>query len=809
MDTLLQDLRFALRILMKSPGVTVIAVLCIALGIGANTTIFSVVNAILLRPLPFAGPERIVVLYETQLRQNVDEAGFSYLDYRDLRQQARSFSETAAHVTRSLTFSGTDEPERVLGEAVSASLFPLLGEKPALGRTFLPDEDRPGAAPVVLLSHALWQRRYNSDPQILGRTVMVNAVAHTVVGVMKPLFRFPYQQEAWVPMAPLFHKDTRIDRNFSVMARLAPGATHEQARAEMETFARRLAKEYPDSHAGWGVRLLPLREEFLEEEVKLIVLTMMGAVACVLLIACANVANLFLARATARQREIAVRIAFGAKSGHILRQLLTESVVVGLLGGVLGILLGIWGIRLMTAAIPVENAPPYWIQFTVDGNVLLFTLLIAVATGLLFGLAPALQAAKTDINETLKEGGRGAGGSVRRNRLRSALVVAEVALSLVLLVGASLFVRSFLQLQTASGGFDTANLLTLRFYLPSGVYADGDEAAMARRVEDIVRRVEALPGVASATVSNTIPLSGGGDYGSILIEGQAFAPGEEPGVFFTGVTPHFFRTLNIAPRTGRMLTDREGMERSALAVVNQTFVQRFWPESPEGSAIGRRFHLKNGDKTEWLTIVGVVPDFKNGDMDDDTDPSAYLPYPYLVARSNGLTVRTELEPTQATAMVREEIRASDPNLPLYDIFTMEQVREQGFWEHRFFGQMFSAFGVIALFLAAIGVYGVLSYSVSQRWREIGVRVALGAQRRDVVRLVVGQGVGLALAGVGFGLLGAFGVTRVVSSILYNVSATDPVSFGGISLLLTGVAWLASYVPASRAMAVDPLEALRE
>jgi len=809
MDTLWQDLRFAFRILIKSPGVTLIAVLCIALGIGANTTVFSVVNAVLLRPLPFSEPERIVALYETQPRQDVDEGGFSYPDYQDLRQQVTSFSEVSGYTTRSLTFSGTDDPERVLGAAISAGLFPMLGEKPILGRNFAPDEDRPGAPGVVLLSHVLWQRRYNSDPNIVGKTVMVNAAAHTVVGVMGPRFKFPYQQEAWVPMAPIFHRGGRSERTFEVMARLKPGVKHEQVEAEMETFARRLAQQYPDSHTGWGSRVVPLREDFLDGDIKLIVLTMMGAVSCVLLIACANVANLFLARATARQREIAVRIAFGAKSGHILRQLLTESVVVALMGGVLGVFLGIWGIRLMESALPVEDAPPYWIQFTVDGNVLFFTLLIAVATGLLFGLAPALQGAKTDINETLKEGGRGAGGSVHRNRLRSALVVAEVALSLVLLVGASLFVRSFLQLQTADGGFNTANLLTLRFYLPAGVYSDDDETVWTRRVEDVVRRVESLPGVSAATVSNTIPLSGGGDYGSILIEGQAFAPGEEPAVFFTGVTPHFFRTLGLGIQAGRDFTDREGVERSALAVVNQTFAARFWPKVPEGSVLGRRFRLKDGEKTEWLTIIGVIPDIKNGDVDEDTQPSAYLPYPYMVARSNGLTLKTDLEPAQATSMVREQIRASDPNLPLYEIFTMDQVREQGFWDKRFFGQMFSAFGVIALFLAAIGVYGVLSYSVSQRWREIGVRVALGAQRRDVVRLVVGQGVGLALAGIGLGLLGAFGVTRVISGILYNVSATDPVSFGGISLLLAGVAWLASYVPASRAMAVDPLDALRE
>jgi len=803
METFRQDLRFAVRMLAKSPGFTAMAVLCIALGIGANTTAFSVVNAILLRPFPYADPDRIVSVRATNLRREIDEGGFSYPDFLDIRAQSSSFTQMAAYGDRSLVVSGPEEPERVLGATISASLFPLLGEQPALGRNFHEDEDLPGAPPVILLGHDLWMRRFNGDPSIVGRTVMVNSTAHTVVGVMKPRFRFPDQNEAWVPLGPLVHEELRADRGYPVMARLKPGVTLEQAAEEVKIITGRLEQLHPDSNAGWSSMVRSLRDELADEETRLIVLTMQGAVVFVLLIACANVANLLLARATARQREVAVRVAFGAGRWRIVRQLLTESVLLSLLGGALGILIGYWGVRWIEVSIPAEDAPPYWMRFVIDGPVLLFTLGVAVATGILFGLAPALQAARSDLNETLKEGGRGSGGSVRRNRLRSVLVVGEIALALVLLVGSSLFVRSFLKLQNASGGFDTAHLLTMRIYLPGERYEE--PGPKTRRVEDVVRRLEALPGIEAVGVSNTIPLGGGGSGGGLVLDGRPFERGEEPGIFWTGVTPHFFQALDVPVLRGRGFTDREGMERSGVALVNEAFVKKFFPAT---EVLGRRFRIQEEAEMGWITIAGVVPDLRNDDLDDEILPSAYLPYPYLATRSTGLTIRTALDPARATAQVRKEIRASDPELPIYEVFTMEQVRQQGFWEYRFFGGMFSVFGGIALFLAAIGVYGVLSYSVSQRVREIGVRVALGAQRHDVLRLIVGQGLGLALSGVALGLLGAFAVTRVIRSLLYDVSPTDPLSFGLIALLLTAVAWLASFVPANRAMAVDPLEALR-
>lgn len=803
MNGLISDLRFAVRVLLKSPGFAVVAVLCLAIGIGANTTIFSVVNAVLLRPFPFADPDRIVAVHEVQPKNDVDRGGLSYLDYRDLREQSTSFSQTAAYAGRSITFSGSDEPERVVGNAVSASLFPLLGVKPALGRHFREDEDQPGAPRVVLLSDEIWRRRFNGDPAIVGKSVLINAAAHTVVGVMPPRFQFSENSLAWIPLTPIVHDDARGVRGLAVLARLKRQSRLDQAQAEVKGIVERLAVQNPDSHKGWSGKVVPLREELSGRNLRLMVLTMMGAVICVLLIACSNVANLLLARATVRQREIAVRAAFGAGRVRLLRQLLTESVVIGLLGGGLGIFFAVWGLRWMELAIPTDKQPPYWIQFKIDGPVLLFTLGIAVVTGLFFGLAPALQALKTDLHETLKEGGRGAGGSVRRNRLRSILVVIQVAFSLLLLIGASLFVRSFLKLQEEKGGLKTDHVMTMRFYMPVGRFEKDED--MTLKVQDVVHRLETIPGVEAVSASNNIPLGFGGDEGRILLEGQEFPQGEEPDIFYSATTPHLFQALDLKLTSGRTFTESEGYQLSGVAIVNNLFAQKFWPGK---DAVGRRFRLKDAKSPEWIRVIGVAPDFKNGNVNNKTIPAAYLPYPYGVAHNTGLTIRTRFDPLQVVAPVRQQIRAADPTLPVFDVLTLEQVRQAGYWEFRLFGGMFTVFGIIALFLAAIGLYGVLTYSVSQRVREIGVRVALGAQGGDVLRLVIRQGMVLALAGIGAGLVLSFGATRVLSSILFDTSPTDLVSFSLISGLLAAIAALASYLPARRALDVDPLECLR-
>ncbi|HEY3569845.1 MAG TPA: ABC transporter permease [Thermoanaerobaculia bacterium] len=806
METLSQDLRYAVRMLFKSPGFAAIAVVCIAIGIGANTSIFSVVNAILIRPFPYADPDHIVAVHEVQPKNDIDKGDLSNLDYQDLREQVTApFSDTAAFTQRSITFSGDGEAERVEGASISWNLFPLLGIAPAHGRAFRPDEDRAGAPGAVLLSHELWMRRFNGDPGVVGRTVLVNAAPHTIVGVMPPGFKYPENQLAWTPLEPYVHDNPRSERKLAVLGRLRPGVSLERARTEVKAFVERIAAQYPDTHLGWSGDVRPLREDFTGPKLQLLVLTMLGAVICVLLIACSNVANLLLARATVRQREVAVRAAFGASRSRLLRQFLTESVVIGLLGGLLGLAFSYWGIRWIEISIPADNPVPYWMKFTIDGTVLLYTFGIAVVTGLLFGIAPALQALKTDLHETLKEGGRGAGGSLRRNRLRSALVVAQVALSLALLVSASLFVRSFLKIQAENGGLSTSHVMTMRTYLPAGRYENGEQ--ISRRVEDVLRRLEALPGVEAASASNNIPLGDGGGGGRIVVEGKSFPRGEEPHIFWAGVGPHFLQTIGLKPLRGRSFTDAEGASRSHVALINQKLAEKLWPGQ---DPVGRRFRLLDEKEPDWISVIGVVSDFKSENVNNDLEPSAFLPYPYQAAasRNTGLTIRTRGNPVQIVAEARRQIHASDPNLPVFDVYTLEQVRRKGMWEYRFVGGMFTVFGAIALFLAAIGVYGVLSYSVSQRGREIGVRVALGAQEVDVVGLVLRQGMLLALFGIAFGLPLAFGASRVVAGTLYNTSPNDPLSFGLISVVLAATAALASYMPARRALEVDPLDALR-
>ena len=805
MDSLFQDFRYALRTLRNNPGFTSIAVLCLALGIGVNTTIFSVVNAILIKPFPFVEPDRIVFLEEVQRKKGWD-AGISYPNFLDWQAQSTAFTHMAAMTQRSTVLTDGEEPERLLGGVVSWNLFPLLGITPSVGRGFRAEDDRAGAEGVVLLSDELWQRRYNRDPSIVGRSININTLPHTVIGVMPPKFKFPEDQELWVPLAPLSQEDKRSWHSLGVFGRLKPGASVEQARAEITAISKRLATQYPDDIGEWEGAVSPLRKELIPDDEKLIVLTMMGAVSFVLLIACANVANLMLARASARQREMAIRAAIGAGKFRIVRQLLTECVVIALAAGAIGIPIAYLGLNLLDAAIPKSDALPYYIDWEIDRQTLFYTVAVSTLTGILFGLAPAFQAARANLQQTLRDGARGSGTGAGKHRLRSTLVVAEVALSLVLLVGASLFVRSFMKLEHASGGFDTAPLMTMRFFLPGDQYdATGQKT---RKVEDIVRRVEALPGVKSASISNLIPLSGGGNFSNIVVEGQAVEKGQEPSVFWTGVTAHFFQTLGVPIITGRNFTEAEASDSLGVAVINQTMAKKLWAGA---DPLGRRFRFVDDTTQHWYSVIGLIADIKNDDLDDNNaePPSAvYLSYPYLPARNNGLMVRTAGDPAAITSAVRKEIRSADANLPVFDVLTMEEVRQLGYWQFGLFGWMFSIFGFVALFLAAIGVYGVISYGVTQRTQEIGVRVALGAQSRDVVRLVVGQGVRLAVIGVAIGIGGALAVTGVIRSLLYETSPSDPTSFILVSLFLTAVAMVASYIPARRATGVDPIVALR-
>jgi putative ABC transport system permease protein len=801
---LFQDLRYAFRTLASSPAFTALTVACLALGIGVNSTMFSVVDTVEVRPLPFRDPNFLVALFTTRPAGDVDRGSVSYLDWQEWKARTHSFEELAGVTGRGLTLSDKDEPERFSGATVTWNLFPMPGVQPILGRQFLPTEDRAGGPPVVMLSHGVWQRRYAGDRSIVGRTITVSGTPSTVVGVMPPQFQFPELAQLWIPLTPVEYATKRGERDIQVYARLKRGTSIAAARADVTSVAGQLAKEHADDQ-GWSATVRTMRDALMPDDVRLIVLTMMGAVTLVLFIACANVANLLLARATVRQREIAVRAALGAGRARIVRQLLTESILIAMAAAPLGIAVAYIGLDLLTRAIPPQNQVPYYIDWSMNPRIIVYTGAVALLTGVLFGIVPALQAARADLHDSLKDGGRGAGGSVRRNRLRNALVVVEIALSLVLLVGASLFVRSFLNFEVSRAGLDSSSWMLLRFYMPGDAYQPD---AMVRRVADIVRRAEAVPGVESATASNMVPYLGGGSDGQIVAEGSAVPRDQEPHALYFGVTPHVLRTLNVPVLFGRDFTDAEGATKTPVAIVNQVFAGRLWPGATD--VVGRRFRIDRDGDAPWFTVIGVVSNFRLFSVRDGKPlPYAFVPYPFDPTRNTGLTIRVSGgAPSSMTTAVRQEIRASDPTLPIFAAQTGDQARADTYWQYGLFGWMFSIFGGIALALASIGVYGVLAYSVSQRTQEIGVRMALGASRATVFSLVVAQGARLAAAGVAAGILGAFGVTRVVKSLLYNVSTTDPLSFGATALFLVLVALLASYVPARRATAVDPISALR-
>ncbi len=803
---LLQDLRYAARTLRCSPGFAAVATICLALAIGVNTMIFSVVDGVLVEPLPFNDPDRIMQLNEANPQSGIRRAGVSYATLRDWRERSRSFTTGAGISQRSFALSDRGDAERYDGAAISWELFSLLGVKPALGRDFVATDDRPGAEPVLLLSDEVWQLRYRADPAVIGRSVSVNGRPHTVIGVMPPNFEFPLNQKMWVALAPLATDEPRDRRSLMVVARLAPGVSIDRAREELKAVAAGIARDYPTTNDQWSAVIRPMKEMFLPADVRLVLLTMMGAVTLVLIIACANVANLLLARAAVRRREISIRAAIGAGRLRIARQLLTEAILLAMLAVPPGVAIAYVGNELTRRAIPPDDIP-YLIDWEINTTVLLYTIAVALVTGIVFGLAPALQTASLNLQSALKEGGRGTGGVGPRARLRNGLVVCEIALSLILLVGASLFVRSFINLRNADVGFDAERLMTLRFYMTGDEYAQED--TRARRADEIMRRIESLPGVTAAFASNLVPLSGGGGGGRLLIEGRTFPAGEEPFFGFTAVTPHLLETLHVPLSRGRTFTAAEGQARQPVAMINETMAARFWPnEDP----IGGRFRIKDPAITDSFTIIGIVRDFRHFEInpgDEAAPANAYVPYPYAATPNTGLTIRVASgDPASITASVREEIRRLDATLPLFAVRPMEEVKRLGSWQFGLFGWMFSAFGAVALLLAVTGVYGLLAYAVSQRTQEIGVRVALGADRRDVVGLIVGQGLRLAAVGIVLGLIGSFGVTRVIGSLLYNITPTDPVTFGGASVFIVVVALLASYVPTRRAIGVDPLEALR-
>jgi predicted permease len=809
---LLQDVHYTFRSLWHSRGFAVVAILCLGFGIGLNTTIFSIVDGVLLKPFPYQDPERIVVPGMRNQPLGADGNGLSYLDLRDWQAASTSFEALAAVQGRSLTIADSGgDPERFSGGLIAWNLFPLLGVQPVLGHGFSADDDRPGGGGVVLLSYAVWKVRYDSDPRVIGRQVLINSVPTVIVGVMPEHFEFPNNQKLWIPLAPVVSKDARSARGLFTFGRLKPGVGMAQAERELSAIAARLATAYPDTNKDWTAHLRTLRETFIPASVNQVIWLMMAAATLVLLIACSNVANLLLARAAGRRREITVRSALGAARGRIIRQLLTESVVLSLVSVPLGILLAEFGTRVIAADMPPDSVP-YYITWQVDWRSLAYTGAIAVLTAVGFGLFPALTASRGNLHETLKEGTRG--NSARRSPVRSALVVVQVALALVSLVGALLFVRTFHNLDSYNFGFDVKPLMTMRFFLPGDAYDPAD--AKLRRVQDVVDRVEALPGVEAAFASNFVPLAGGGGGGNVVVEGRpAPASGQHEFITLIGVTPHLFKTMGLSRIRGRDFTDAEGRSHTAVAVISQAMATRFWPDR---EPLGGRFRIGTGgagdEAGDWFTVIGVAPDFKlygvntNNPGVDQPSQVAFVPYAYQQTLNTGLTVRVAGDPAAITSAVRAALRAADPNLPMFQIHTMDDNRRLNYWQYGLYGWIFGTIGVVGLLLASIGVYGVLSYSVSQRTQEIGVRVALGAGRHEVLRLIVSYGLWLCGIGVAVGLVLAVPAMWAAQSQFFKVSFFDPLTFGGVAVLLMTVAFIASYLPALRATRVDPVTALR-
>ena len=802
MDALRQDLRFALRLLLKSPGFTAVAVLSMALGIGVNVTVFGILHGILLRPFPYVEPERVVALSTEHPLVKGHYGAWSFLDYVDLQNENTVFQGVAAHRGGgSMTLAGPTGPEQIPIDAVSADLFPLLGVAPALGRGFTPMEDRPGGPPVVLLSHGLWQRRFQGDPGIVGSEVIAGGKPHRVIGVMPPGFEYPDIREAWVPLGSRWARGPRSNRNLQIKARLRPGVSPQAAQAELSTLMRRLEEMHPETNAGWHASVETLRQKLAPPRARPPFFILAGAAGCLLLLACVNVSSLLLAQAGGRQKELAIRAALGCSRGRIVRQLLTENVLLALAGGALGVLLSPLGLRAANRAL----APiPFWMRFTLDGPVLLFALAASVLCGLIFGLVPALQAREIELRSIFKDG-FGARRRRKGHRLRALLVVGEVGIALILLIGTSLFLRSFLHLRNGDPRLASPHLLTLWTTLQGDAY--DDVRSRAQRAEDIARRLAAVPGIDAVAVG-AVPLYDTGTRGRIALAGGTLAAGKERVPLTSGVTAGWFRAVQVPLLRGRAYTDRESAGGAAVAVVNQAFARRFFPGEP---AVGKRLRLLDEEGAGWMTIVGVSGDLAT-DPRKPAEPQIYVPPVYQQIRAIGIVIRTQSRTQRAregiVERVRKELRASDPELPLFDVRTMEEVVDEFLVVERAVGEGFAIFGAIALFLAAIGIHGVLSCSVSQRVHELGVRIALGARRRHMMGLVLVRGLGMALAGIGLGLAVALAATRLVAGELHGVSPTDPASFLAIPLLLLSVALAACWAPVRRAMDADPVEAIR-
>ena len=801
MENLTQDLRFGLRLLRKNPGFTAVAVFTLALSIGANAAIFDVVNGVLLKPLPYKEPDRIVRVFENSPR--FPKFPISPANFLDYRERNDVFDDFATFARGDLDLSVNDRPERLTGMRVSHGFFHLLGFEPELGRAFLPTDEINGNEHVAIISRALWERSFGKNAAIIGAPVTLSGMSFTIIGVVGSGLQhvggdyhsLPHggNVDVWWPLT--MDPKVRTSHFLNAIARLKSGITREQAEARMNVIAQQLEEQHPEDK-DWRISIVSLRDEIVGGA-QTMLLILFGAAGFVLLIACVNIANLLLATATARQKEIAVRTALGAGRFRLIRQMLTESLLIAGVGGLAGLLVARWGIWALVALGPKQI--PRLHMLSLDWRTFAFALTASLLTGALFGLAPALQISKVNLNESLKEGGRGSSGGSRHNRLRGLLVIAEVSLAFVLLIGAGLLMRTFFYLQKVDPGFNPERVLTATIDLPGARYSTGRKASSFYR--ELIGRLAALPGVQGAAATSDLPWTGYDENTSFGIEGRQFSDDEYPSAQYHFATPDYFRTLGIPLLAGRFFSEADDADAPRVIVINKSMADRYWPDA---DAVGKRVRLWG----ETRMIAGIVGDLKDSPGELRAKPGFFFPVTQQAQSNLVLVVRTERDPMNLLAAMRSEIAALDKELPLSDVRTLEQIASSAVARTRFTMLLLSVFAGVALLLAAVGIYGVLSYSVTQRTHEIGIRVALGAQPRDVIGLVARQGMTLALTGMGAGLAAALVLTRVLSSLLFGVSATDPITFAGIAVLLIGVALGACFVPARRAMKMDPMAALR-
>ncbi len=797
MSTFLHDLRFAFRMLVKSPGFTVVAVIALALGVGANTAIFSVVNSALIRPLPFKDPDRLALVWTQKYNTNVSKAEFV-----ELKNNIQSVEDMAAYSGWSFTLTGLNEPLQVSGARATAAFFSLLGADAALGRAFAPDEDQPGQDRVIVLSHGFWERRFGSDPNVTGRQVTLDGESHTIIGVMPPSFNFPDgERDIWVPAAiNPGNEDDYTAGYLTVLARLKPGVSVEQAQAEVSSIAQNAREKFPRAPNDYGTQaaVRSLRNEIVGD-FGLTAFVLLGAVGFVLLIACANVANLQLARMASRQKEIAIRSALGARRSRVIRQLLTESVLLSLVGGAAGLILALWGTSSLVSILPEDT--PRLSEVKIDGWVLGFSIAVSLMTGLIFGLAPALQASRPDLNSTLKEG---SGRATVGGRMRNTLVVAEVALVLILLIGAGLLIKSFWRLQQVDPGFRAEQVLSAQLAPPASKYEE--DSRKRAFYHEVVNRIQSLPGVEAVGAIHLLPMGKSNWNPGLRIEDHPLPEGSRlSNVDWRLVTSDYFHAMGIPLLKGRFFTESDNEDAPRVTIINEVIATRYWPdEDPIGKRIRSGFEGRN-----WVTVVGVVKGVKHHGLDSETRLEMYRPYDQApFPTSMTVMARTTGDATALAASIRSAVWSIDSDVPVTDIQPMTSVVSKSLSPQRSTMLLLLIFASVAMTLGAVGIYGVISYTVSQRTREIGIRSAMGAQAQDVVRLVVGRGLKLTLAGVVIGIAGAIALTRVMESLLFGVSATDPVTFVAVSLILILVALGACFVPARRATKVDPMVALR-